>query len=187
MANDCYGTMRVVAKSKETLARLEKIMTYKDDEYFVSRVRGFSECGKPFENDGLWVQDYEVDGAWDCEQFFSTAENKDELAVVGYEKGDDGREDWDRPIHGTAHLTNLVKLTEALDFGCELFSEEPNCGFCEHILCNHLGECRVETDDLDVKYPLDEDGNEDDTAEPEIVYGIEGFNEFSYPNEIYGD
>ena len=187
MANDCCGTMRVVAKSKDTLARLVKIMTYKDDEYFVSRVRGFSELTKPFEKDGLWIQDFEVDGAWDCERFFSTTENKNELVIIGYEKDENGETDGDKPIYGTAHLTNLVKLTEALGFGCELFSEEPNCGFCEHILCNHLGECNVETDDLDVKYPLDEDGNEDDTAEPEMVYGIDGFYEYSYPNEIYGD
>lgn len=187
MANDAFGTMRVVAKDKATLERLENIMNYKDSEFFVYRVRAFARLGDGFQKDGLFAQDYEVDGAWDCQHFFSKAEDEKELLVKGFEKGADGRENPEKPIYGTAHLTNLVNLSQKLGFGCELYSEEPNSCFCEHILCNHLGECNIETGDYDEKYPLDEDGEPDENAEPEIVYGIDNFNDLSYPNEIYGD
>ena len=38
MANDCCGTMRVVAKNKRAIDRFERIMQYKDDEFFCYRV-----------------------------------------------------------------------------------------------------------------------------------------------------
>lgn len=187
MSNDAYGTMKVAAGKKETLDRLLRIMNYEDDEYYVDRVRLFAELGEPYEKNGLWCQDFEVDGCNDTEHFFSIEEDKGKLLVTGFEKKPDGSKDYDRPIHGTAHLTNLVELAKALDFGCEVFAEEPNCGFCEHILCDHLGDVNVFTDDIDYKYPLDEDGKENEDAEPEVVYGITGFNDFSDEKDIYGD
>ncbi len=187
MANDCSGTVRVVAKSKETLDRLAKIMTYEDKEYFVSRCRNFEANGEAFEEDGFFVQDFSVDGAWNCARFFETDENEKELLVKGYEKKADGLLDFEKPIYGTAHLTNLVELAKKLGFGMELWSVEPGVGFSEHITLDHEGEYYYETGDYSAEYPLGEDGEPDEDAEPDEDYGFEDWGVHNeYPEEIYG-
>ena len=187
MANDCSGTVRVVAKSKETLDRLVKIMNYEDDEFFVSRCRGFEANGDAVEDDGFFVQDFSVDGAWNCARFFETDENEKELIVTGYEKNERGSSDFDKPIYGTAHLTNLVELAKKLGFGLELWSVEPGVGFTEHITLDHDGEYYCETGDYSAEYPLGEDGEPDEDAEPEEDYGFEDWGEHEMcSEEIYG-
>lgn len=187
MSNSAFGVIRVVAKSKDTLDRLEKILTYKDNEFFVYRCSFFGAFSCVSEHNGLFVRDYEIEGANDCEHLFASEEDKDDLLFLGYEKDENGQENLEKKIYGTAHRTNLVELAKTLDFGCELFSEEPSCAFCEHILCNHLGEVDVELGDYIEEYPLDENGEPDESAEPTISHTIQNFNELGEAGEIYGD
>lgn len=168
MANDCSGTCRVVAKSREAVERLERIMNYRDAEFCVSRCREFRPLGKIEEHDGLFRRDFAVDGCWNCERFFSTDEDKANLV-------------------GTAYLTNLPNLAKVLDFGCELWSTEPGCGFMEHITLNRYGEYGCEVGDYSETYPDGEDGEPDYDAEPEENYELDGYGEFAEDTEIYGE
>lgn len=179
MSNDCSGVLKVVAKNKNTLERIKNILNYEDNEYCLYRCKYAEPIGEAFEDNGFWVQDFNVCGAWSCDNFFHYGNNEDKKLVVDYEKMEDGMSDFNKPIYGTAHFTDLCHLTEELDFGCELFASEGGMGFCSHHLVTHDGTILWdEMGDYIVHYS--EDG------ECEEEFDIEGFMEFCLTNEIYG-
>lgn len=186
MANECSGVCRVAAKDRGTLDRLVKIMNYDDGEFFVSRCRGFEATDEAREEEGLFVQQFYVNGAWNCARFFETDEDEKNLLCVGYEKDENGRKDFDRPIFGTAHLTNLVKLAEKLGFGIEMWTCEPGCGFSEHLTVDHEGNYNREVEDYTATYPNGEDGEPDYDSDPDEDYGFEDWGDFANADEIYG-
>lgn len=188
MANESSGVCRVAAKDKSVFGRLVKIMNYKDDEFFVSRCRGFRASGdcRIDEESGLFVQDFLVSAAWNCGRLFDTDEKRDELIVLGYEKDENGHEDFERPVYGTAYLTNLAEIAKRLDFGMELWAAEFGTELSEHITLDHDGEWCCEVGDASLEYPDGEDGEPDYDAEPEEVYGDECYGDFMDADEIYG-
>lgn len=187
MANDCSGVLRVVSKNRETLDRIFKILNYEDDEYCLYRCRYVNKFGDTYEEDGLYVQDFAVSGAWSCSPFFDYGEHTEMRLIAGYEKNEDGTTDFNKPIKGSAHFTDLCHLAKVLDFGCELFASEGGVGFCQHCIVNHEGEYDYEEDNYSEIYPEDEDGEPIYDEEPEEDYGSMDFMKFSSVEEIYGE
>lgn len=180
MANDACGNLKVVARNKETLDRIFKILSYNDDEYCLYRCRDVQKNGEPFKDGGFWVQDFFVDGAWSCNPFFNHKDNPNEKLIIGYEKDEQGMDDFDKKIYGTAHFTNLCHIAKILDCGFELYDNEPGCCFWEHFMCNHNGELVC---DESGKYDLDYGNN----GEPVEEYDIDYYNDFAFSDEIYGN
>ena len=49
MSNDCFYQMKAVSKTKDALEKLEKILNYKDEDYYIYRVKdaeAFDEIAK---------------------------------------------------------------------------------------------------------------------------------------------
>lgn len=178
MSNDCGGVLKCVAKNKETLDRIKKILKYEDSEFCIHRCKDVGD-GEDYQDGEFWVKDIYVDGAWDCHQFFDYGDNPDTKLVTGYEKDENGNDIYDKKIFGTAHFTDLCYIAKVLDCGFELYSTEPGMGFWEHLACNHNGELIIdETGD----YELGED-DESFTIDGE---DYDSFNEYMFADEIYG-
>ena len=189
MANDCCGVLKVVSKNRETLLKVRDILEYSDDDYCLYRCRYSQPMDKePFKDGDYWVWDFDVSGAWSCNPFFTYAtEGNNDKLIEGYEKDENGRENYDKPIYGTATFTNLCNLAPILDFGCELYCSEPGMGFCQHFTVTHNGEYHEEDGDYTLDYPEGEDGEPDYDQEPTEEFGIDGFMNFSFADEIYGE
>lgn len=74
MANDCCGRLMVVAKDKETIDRLYKILLYEDSEYCLSGCRYVEMELKPRLKNDLWYALFDVSGAWNCSKFFDNGD-----------------------------------------------------------------------------------------------------------------
>ena len=178
MSNDCCGNLKCVAKNKETLDRILKILKYEDSEFCIHRCKD-AQDSESYKDGDLWVKDIYVDGAWNCQQFFRCSDNPDDILIDGFEKDKDGNSIYEKPIYGTAHYTSLCHIAKVLDCGFELYSTEPGMGFWEHLTCNHNGELIIdETGD----YELGED-DESFTIDGE---DYDSFNEYMFTDEIYG-
>ena len=175
MANDCWGKMMIVAKNKETIDRLYKILQYEDKEYCLVGCRYVEMCITPRLNNGLWFALFEVSGAWDCNRFFDNGDRPTEKLY-----------DREKQEYGTAHYTDLTHLAEKLDFGCELFACEPGNAFCEHCSVNHYGVYSIESDEYRLEYPKDENGDENFDTDPTEIIGLSNFMEFGDCEDIYG-
>ena len=191
MANDCCGTMRVVSKDKKAIERLRAIINYEDPEYFCYRCRAFDLVEDVDEIDGFYVADFAFDVAWSSEPWFDNGDHPDKLIVNDYEKNSNGTKKIDPmtnepiAIHGTAHLTDLNTICKVLKIGLELYSTEPGCCFCEHRSINSEGETIWnETDDYNLVYPENENGEPDYDKEPEEQTDMDLWN-FGTPDEIY--
>ena len=178
MSNDCTGVMRVVSKNKETIERIVKILNYEDSEYALYRCKYAQKLGVMEEDGDFFVQDIEISGAWTCDQFFFYGDNPNDKVLEDVVDG--------KKVYGTAHFTDLCHLATVLDFGCELFSEEWGCGFCDHFELNHNGEIQHENGDFEANYPEDENGEPNYDAEPDLCYGIDGYGEYCDNDCIYG-
>lgn len=187
MSNSCCGVLKIVSKNEKVFERLEKILNYEDDEFCLYRCKFAKMMGKPFKDGDYWVCDFDVEGAWSCSPFFENGDCVERKLLIGYEKTDDGHTNFDKPIEGTAHFTDLCHLAKVLDFGCELFASEGGCGFCEHFTVDHTGCCYGEDGTYRLVYPEDEDGEPIYDEEPKEEFGIDCFMEFSHSDEIYGD
>lgn len=186
MANDCCGTMRVVSKDKGAIDRFERIMQYKDDEFFCYRVFEFERTSIAKEGD-LWVADFSTDVAWSSDRWFHDKDKPNEYIIKGYNKTEvtlpSGevitRDDWDNPIHGTAHYTSVTHLCKVLGIGVELWTTEPGCGFEEHAMADSLGRMKYETAEY----------REECTDDGEVVsekHGFKDFGDWHSASEIYG-
>lgn len=186
MANDCCGTMRVVSKDKGAIERFERIMQYKDDEFFCYRVFEFERTSIAKEGD-LWVVDYATDVAWGSDKWFHDEDNPYKKIRIGYNKKtyyrEDGTsyvaDDWNSPIYGTAHYTSVTHLCEILKIGVELWTTEPGCGFEEHAMCDSIGRMKYKTADY----------SEEHNDDYELVgekHGFEDFGDWHSALEIYG-
>lgn len=182
MANNCCGVMRVVSKSKGTIDRFERIMLYKDEEFFCYRVFQFEKMDDTQKDGDLYYADFLTDVAWGSSKWFFDKDSPDELIVLGHENND-----WSKPIHGTAHYTSVTHLAAVLGFGVELWASEPGCGFAEHATATSKGESNYETKEYTETYPKDENGDEDYSEEPTVHNGFgDEFDVFSSAEEIYG-
>ena len=164
MSNDCCGNLKVVAKNKETLDRIVKILKCEDSEFGIHGCKGVDDS-ESYKDGDLWVKDIFVDGAWNCQQFFNYGNCPNSKFVVKTENG--------KEI--TAHYTDLCHIAKTLDCGFELYSTEPGMGFCEHLACNRFGKMIDESSD----YECDYDGHEE--------FGdMDYFGEYMFSDEIYG-
>lgn len=186
MANDCCGVIRVVAKDKSVIDRLYNIFNYEDAEYHLYGCRYCSRLDNGIEEYGFWRSDFEVCGRYACSPFFYEENDENKLLIKEYPRKADGSFDTEHPIFGTSHITNLSYLSEELGFGCELYSEETSCGFCEHFLIDHNGEFVYnEVGDLSEVIPPNKNTKSDNDADIEYTYGIDGYMNFSNTKEIY--
>lgn len=186
MANDCCGTARVVSKSREAIDRLDRIMNYKDDEFYLHRVRQFERVGEIEKNGDFYVCEFCTDACWSSEPWFDAGDHPEKLIVDHYEKGQDGLDDWNKPVLGTAHYSSFPTVCKKLGVGIELWAEEPGCCFEEHAVCDSNGNWDYSTEEHYESYPEDEDGEPDYGKEPEIVHGFgDEFGEWSCDSEIY--
>ena len=174
MSNDCCGNLKCVAKNKETLDRIMKILKYEDSEFCIHRCKD-AQDSESYKDGDLWVKDIYVDGAWNCQQFFRCSDNPDDILIDGFEKDKDGNSIYEKPIYGTAHYTSLCHIAKVLDCGFELYSTEPGMCFCEHLACNRFGKMIDESSN----YEYNDDGSED--------FGdMDYFGEYMFSDEIYG-
>lgn len=188
MANDCCGTMRVVAKNKEAIDRFERIMRYKDDEFFCYRVFQFEKFDE-YKDGEFYVAEFSTDVAWGSDKWFYDADRPEKKIITGYEKtrrivrpdsSEEMCEDYEKPIHGTAHYTSVRHLCGVLGIGVELWTTEPGMCFEEHADCDRNGDFHYETAEYREEYEDGEDG------EPTEVHGFgDEYMEFMYANEIY--
>jgi len=186
MSNDASGVLKVVAKNKNTIERILKILNYKDDEYCLYRCKYATKNGKAFKDGKFWVQDINIDGAWSCQPFCNYGNRPKQKLVLDYKKNKDGSTS-KRKIYGSAHFTDLSYLAKKLDFGCELWASEPGCCFAEHILVGSNGENFYEHESYELVYPEGKDGEPDYDAEPEEDCGFgDEFMQFANSEDIYG-
>lgn len=180
--------MRVVSKNKDAIDRFERIMQYKDDEFFCYRVFQFEKFDS-YKDGEFYVADFSTDVAWGSDKWFHDSDKPDEKIVTGYENTrkivkPDGSvemcEDYDKPIYGTAHYTSVRHLCEVLGIGVELWTTEPGMCFEEHADCDRNGDFHYETAKYSEEYEDGEDG------EPKEIHGFgEGFMEFMDSEDIY--
>lgn len=188
MANDCCGTMRVVSRDKGAIDRFEKIMQYKDDEFFCYRVFQF-ERHNEYRDGEFYVADFFTDVAWSSYKWFHDSDKPKEKIINGYEKTrkivcPDGSEqmceDYEKPIRGTAHYTSVTHLCEVLGIGVELWTTEPGCEFEEHAYCDRNGDFNYTTAEYREEY---EDGED---CDPKEIHGFgDTFMEFIDSYDIY--
>jgi hypothetical protein len=177
MANDCCGRLKVVAKDKETIDRLYKILQYEDNEYCLSGCRFVEMTITPRldEDNNLWYAFFDVSGAWNCSRFFDNGDRPTEKLY-----------DREKQYYVNAHYTDLTHLAEKLNFGCELFACEAGNAFCEHCAVDHFGTYNTESDEYRLDFPKDENGEEDFDAKPTEIIGLSNFMEFADCEQIYG-
>lgn len=163
MANCAPYTLKVVAKDKATLERLFKIMNYKDAEYYIYRVYDVDVSeDEPEFIDGYYVQTFFGDVAWGASPWITDKEDKENVSETG------------------AHYTTLVELAKKFDFGFELFCCDEAMMFQEYWRVNHLGRVVDEehVDDWEV-------ATNDETGETEETGGLDYYEEFSEPKEVF--
>lgn len=166
MANNCFYTMKAVAKDENALKRLHKIMNYEDPEYYMYRV--FScDIDEDLHQDGeFYVAQFAGDVAWGCNSWFESDERPDDK------------------IENGAHYITLDLLCQRLGIAVEVYGEEAGCQFQQWYRCDHNGE--VESDSAEwIQTWEDEDGN--DLDEPEEEGGLDGYGVFSTNDEIWGE
>ena len=162
MANNCPYNMRVVAKDKAAIERLYNIMRYRDSEYYLYRV--FSVEKDETEEDGdLFVADFFGDVAWGCSPWIYDETDKTKKSATG------------------AHYSNLLEICADLNVGVEIFAEEEGIGFQQHFRVDRRGEIDI-SESADWSCEYNEDG------EPiSQTGGLEGYMDWSYCSEIYGE
>lgn len=174
MPNRCVYDIRAVAKHKNTLERLIKIMRYEDPEYYIYRCFSAVDTDT-YESDGYYVVDITGDVAWSCSEWFSGRESVDQTA-----------ESSDQSKSATAHYITLDLLCRKLGFGLECWSSETGVGFQEHYLVNHNGDVLIS--DCVETHKCVEDGCSQSSVEVQTLGGFSDFLEFrDFPEDIYGE
>jgi len=188
MSNDACGTMKVVAKNKNTLKRLLKIMNYEDTEYCLYRCKSCDAESEPYKEDGFWVQMFGIDGAWSCEPFLNYGDHPDRH-LKEYQKKKDGTFDYSKEeVETSTHFTDLSHLAKTLKFGAMFWTSESGCCFAERGLVHANGRYEYDTEHYELHYAEDENGEIDYSQEPEEDCGFgDEFNEWLYNDEIYED
>ncbi len=167
MANNCKFYLKAVAKDKDALERLYKIMKYEDPEFFIHRV--FSASPLKLEDladeTGGSIEDVAESFYWMDADNCPEANVEDSILALDCARdGDDlyclyivgevawSLEEWfdghDAPDQilkgGTAHFTSLNVIAKALGVGVEAWGHEEFYTFQEHYLMNAQGETVIE-------------------------------------------
>jgi hypothetical protein len=164
MANCVPYTLKVVAKDKEILERLFKIMNYHDKEYYIYRVYDVDvEEDEPEFVNGYYVQTFFGNVAWGASPWINDKEDKE-----------------DKESETGAHYTTLVELAKKFDFGFELFYCDEKMMYQKYWRVNHLGHV------VDAEYVDNwEVTTNDETGEIEETGGLDYYEEFSEPKEVF--
>ena len=179
MANDCFGTIKFVAKSEDVLDKIKDIFNYKDSDFCLYRVFDFSDCERT-EEDGFKVMIADFDVAWSASLWINTDDNPEEKVLLEWHP-----EDETKNVYGTAHITNLPHICRELDCAFELYSREPGCCFAEHYAGNHNGELMCNETEKYTERWHDEDGNELDAPIEEGGFG-DDYCKFSSAGALWG-
>ena len=169
MSNTCFCTMKVVAKSRDTLLRVGKIFREEDPEYALAYADdGFEMTAGPKETgDGLWEAVFE--GAMRNSGARAFEPYGEEVVLPG----------------GTARLASFPELCKKLGFGVEYWGKEGGCCFQEHFAMTAAGRL-VANESLEwYEEWEDEDGNELDDPIESGGFG-ERYETFFSPKYIYG-
>ena len=121
MANNCAYNIVAVGKTKESVERVEKILRYEDEEFFLNRVFSVFVVEDPSEKEGLWTIQLCGDTAWSAEPWANDFPDHDRRSKKG------------------AHYSTLTEICRSLDIGIEVFAEEEAIGVQEHYVVNHIG------------------------------------------------
>ena len=164
MPNWCEYDMCAVAKNREVLERLIRIMNYKDSEYYIYRVNQ-ATAGDIEQEDDLHTVRIMGFVAWSCGSWFDRIERIDET------------------IESCGHYITLDILCERLGIAVEVFGKEQGMGFQEHYLCNPKGDVIYNECVEWHQTWFDDDGN--DLPEPIESGGLEYYDEFDSPSGLY--
>lgn len=177
MANNCTGFMKVVSKDPKVFARLVRILDSEDSIYVLRGSDGCTAMSPVTGRGGLYAALFSLCGRWSCEQFVTQKDAPDDKVVVEYSY--DGATGETSCRYGTAHYTGLPFLAKKLGFGCEAWTCEEGCGFCEHWRIDHTGFMSVfETGNYSCK--MLEGGKIIEWSD------LKGFNKMSDRRKIYG-
>lgn len=155
MANCVPYTLKVVAKNTDIFQRLLKILNYKDPEYFIYRVYDAKMTDEEDTGDGYFTCEFVGNVAWGCSPWINDKENVNDIHE---ETG--------------SHYTSLTHLAEQFGFAFELYCEDPAMMFQEYWRVNAKGE-------------LVDEEQADEWDEETGEGGLEHYNEFSDPKEVY--
>ena len=182
MANYCRGILKVVTKNKDVIERIKRIFNYEDDEYCLHHVHDFQDYGEMYEDGDYFVQNFIIAAPWLCEPFLNHGDFPDKkLCIKKVYK--DGK--WNRE-YGTAHFTDLSHLATVLGFGCEFWTED-GMMFAEHGLVKSDGHYEYDIADYEISFPKKKDGDYDyDNPIEKSGFG-EGWKDWMYAKEIYGE
>ena len=158
----CEFTMKVVAKSEDTLKRFMDILHQEDKEYFTAYVENL-------EFKGSWLEGRKNSELTCYELWGLIAHNLQSMLDKESEvcKLDNG-----------AHYIDIATLCKRLDMGVEVWARCADMQFQQWYKCNHKGK-----DDLDSRewYAADED-DEDDYEEG----GFDDYGMYVGARDIYG-
>lgn len=133
MANNCAYNIVAVGKSKKSVERLEKILSNKDEEFYLNRVFDVFVVEEASEKDGFWTIQMCGDTAWTTEPWVKMSPSEHDVRPTG------------------AHRSNLMEICESLSIGVEVFGEDEGMGNQQHYIVNHLGEIVVQEEFHDLK------------------------------------
>lgn len=174
MSNDCNYSMVAVSYKKSALEKLINIMNYKDENYYIYRVKEV-DSSEIYSYDNYYCVDIFGIVAWSCYDWFNSKELPEELIMLNYNQGN--------PIYGTAHYITMDLLCKKLKIGIELYSDECGCCFQEHYHVDHEGNILIKDCVEWQEIWEDENGNEFD--EPLSIGGFPNYGCFMDHKQIY--
>ena len=162
MANICMNKFKVVSTSEDSLKKFRDIVDGKNEKIYLRRTELYGTEDGPYEEGSaksgkLFVEILNVGTAWNSE------------SLLG------GGKDEERFPESTA----LEEVCKMLGVGVEIFAEEPECQFQEHIVVNPKGEVVI-SESVAWSCDYDDDGNV-----IEEHGGFEDFGEFADAHEIW--
>ncbi|MBR5549303.1 MAG: hypothetical protein IKU71_06195, partial [Kiritimatiellae bacterium] len=138
MANECEYHLMAVGKKKASLDRLLSIMRNEDAEFYIYRVFSADvaedgEEGPPHKAGDFWSMEITGTVAWSCAQWVEDLPQREI-------KSDDG-----------ATYTNLPTLCKMLNVAVEIWAQEEEIGFQQHIVIDNKGAV-IKNDEEDYTY-----------------------------------
>lgn len=179
MANNCFYTMKVVAKNENAINRLLSVMRYEDNEFFIYRCNSAYLTSMHKEGE-FFVGMVGGDVAWSCYRWITDNENKNEKLCTGYITGKGGIR---VSQYGPAHYAPLTVVCRNLNIGIEIFSQEAGIGFQEHYIIDHRGAVVVNEEENWLQDWWDDD-NDCEREEPIETGGFSYYGNFNDASSI---
>ena len=168
MSNDCFYQMKAVSKTKDALEKLKKILNYKDEDYYIYRVKDAEAFDEIAKEGDFYVLNIDGVVAWSCGYWFNESRKTEN--------------DHELPNFPNATYTTLINICKKLGIAIEVFGKENGNCFQEHYQCDHNGNVFEDSEDWFEEWE-DEDGNELD--EPIESGGLKDYGVYLPAAELY--